>query len=426
MAQKPLSEELLREAVRLVEEHGRYAFRYATSTTGRPVSPHTLRSRLQEARLRLGLEPKQSFAPSDLRKESERESYETRIRQLQAELKRMRLQMQEDREIWETITGIAGYTPNPPMWVLEQRKPSAPGIPVGFLSDIHCGERVSLVETGGVNEYNIEIFERRFKLFFEKVIELAFQQETVPDYPGFVLLLGGDIISGDIHEELRDTNIEYTTQTVLRMIDALVWAIDLLKSKFGNVFLAGVVGNHGRTTLKPRYKGRVYSSWEYLLYRMLAKLYQSDRRVSVYFPAESDARLTINGWRFLLTHGDTLGVKGGDGIIGNIGPIMRGAIKIGRAEAQMGRDFDVILMGHWHDFISMVRGTYGIIVNGSMKGYDEFAKNALRSQPQLPIQTMFFVHRNYGITKVWPIFLEKPFRKPVSQAAVTWGEVKET
>jgi hypothetical protein len=38
----------------------------------------------------------------------------------------------------------------------------------------------------------------------------------------------------------------------------------------------------------------------------------------------NDVHYRVYGVRFLLNHGDMLGVKGGDGIIGAIGPIMRG------------------------------------------------------------------------------------------------------
>jgi hypothetical protein len=43
-----------------------------------------------------------------------------------------------------------------------------------------------------------------------------------------------------------------------------------------------------------------------------------------------------------------LGVKGGDGIIGAIGPIMRGEIKKSGQSAALGLEYDINIMGHWH------------------------------------------------------------------------------
>jgi hypothetical protein len=43
----------------------------------------------------------------------------------------------------------------------------------------------------------------------------------------------------------------------------------------------------------------------------------------------NDVHYRVYALRFLFNHGDTLGVKGGDGIIGAIGPIMRGEAAAG-------------------------------------------------------------------------------------------------
>src|SRR6185437_5478357 len=98
-----------------------------------------------------------------------------------------------------------------------------------------------------------------------------------------------------------------------------------LADKFGNVFVPCVVGNHGRNTLKPRAKSRVYTSYEWLLYVMLER-YFAERNPAIRFfvPSDIDALVRVNATRYLFTHGDALGVKGGDGIIGALGPIMRG------------------------------------------------------------------------------------------------------
>jgi hypothetical protein len=110
----------------------------------------------------------------------------------------------------------------------------------------------------------------------------------------------------------------------------------------------------------------------------------------------------VYGTRFLLTHGDALGVKGGDGIIGSIGPIMRGSIKVRDQEIQLGEQIDMILMGHWHQMLWLPR----VIVNNCLKGFDEFARLAVRAPFSRPSQALFFVHPQHGITARWEVFLE--------------------
>ena len=53
-----------------------------------------------------------------------------------------------------------------------------------------------------------------------------------------------------------------------------------------------------------------------------------------------------------------------------LGPIMRGKFKVGRSEAEIGRPFDTLLIGHWHQALMLK----GVIVNGALKGFDEYAR----------------------------------------------------
>jgi hypothetical protein len=62
----------------------------------------------------------------------------------------------------------------------------------------------------------------------------------------------------------------------------------------------------------------------------------------------NDVHYRVYALRFLLNHGDMLGVKGGDGIIGAIGPIMRGEIKKSGQSAALGLKYDINIMKHWH------------------------------------------------------------------------------
>lgn len=301
------------------------------------------------------------------------------------------------------IFRIVERCPEPPEWLLEDRPGgSAPGVPVIMLSDWHWGEAVRADETGGVNTFGRQVGEERVQKLVQRSLDLCFDHMVRATYPGAVICLGGDMVSGDIHEEIEIANELTTIQQVDELTDVLIWVLDAYAARFGQIFVPCVVGNHGRDTRKPRMKGRVFTNFDWLLYCNLRRHFDGDDRIQFLIPNGADANFRVYNHRFLLTHGDALGVRGGDGIIGALGPIMRGRVKLANSEAQIGGEFDTLLMGHWHQYITLP----GLIVNGSLKGYDEFARLALRAPFQRPTQALFFVHQKHGITCHWPVFLE--------------------
>ncbi len=318
------------------------------------------------------------------------------------------------------IYGLAARSPKPPEWLMREGRAGSRGGPITMWSDWHWGEVVSKDEVGGVNEFNTTIARRRVKRLAETTIDLCRNHmgRAQQTYPGLVVCLGGDMMTGDIHEELARTNDRTPQQAVNDLTDVLTAAIDNVATAFGQVFVPCVVGNHGRGTLRPRAKGRVYTSYEWNIYCNVERHFKGSKHVRFFIPPEVDAHFTVFGHRFLLTHGDSLGVKGGDGIIGALGPIMRGAIKVGRAETQVGRDFDTLLMGHWHQFMAPP----GVIVNGSLIGYSEYAHLMLRARYERPAQSLFFAHPEHGLTATWPMYLE-PLARAKDTDWIKWRGV---
>ena len=322
------------------------------------------------------------------------------------------------------IYNLAARDPAPPKW-LEKPKGhgNQRGMPMTIWSDWHFGEVVRPEEVGGMNEFDAEIAAARAQVLVEKTVDLCKNHmgNASVAYPGIVVMLGGDMITGDIHEELTATNDRTTQQCINDLTDILAAALERMADEFGRVFVPCVVGNHGRATRKPRMKGRVYTSHEWNIYVNLKRYFRKDSRLTFFIPNESDAYFSVYGHRFLLTHGDSLGVKGGDGIIGAIGPIMRGSMKVGRSEAAIGRDFDTIVMGHWHQMLWLPGG----IVNGALKGYDEYARLAIRAPYSPPSQALWFVHPTWGITARWEVLLEKHRTAPANGKVLTWLEISE-
>jgi len=291
-----------------------------------------------------------------------------------------------------------------PKWVLEPKLAKAPGVPKLMLSDLHWGEVVRASQIGGVNSFNLTIANRRLRVVIETTIALCKILDPEMRYPGIVIPLGGDMISGNIHDELAASNELNTMPTLLDLYRALVPAIKLMADTFGNVFLPCVSGNHDRDTKKTWSKDRNHTSFGWLLYQFLAAAFAQDKRVSFYIPDGSDALYRVYGTRYLLCHGDAF--KGGDGIIGPLGPITRGEQKKNTRNAAVGQDYDVMEFGHFHKrmLTSRLRG------NGTLKGYDEYAaQNNFMFEP--PSQNFWVTHPDHGITFDAPVYCDSVLRK---------------
>lgn len=333
-------------------------------------------------------------------------------------IKQLRKEKDEAEAIAEEVRRTVKYNPEPPDWLSKGYNHSNyHGSPIAILSDVHYGEIVKAAQTNEVNAYTPEIAARRLKLFVDHVKEIQHQHGGKVKPPGLVLAMGGDMVSGSIVEELRMTDRKTPEQSKHEMADLLAGVVDNLAAFFGRLYIPCVVGNHGRLTYRTHYKDTVFHNHDWGLYMSLVRLFQKQKNIRFYVPEAFDAYFKLHGHRFFLTHGDQLGVKGGDGIIGIIGPVMRGATKLRNSEAQIGRNIDTALICHFHNYLDLQT----VVVNGSVKGYDEFARLALRAAYEPPTQSLSYVHPNWGRTAKFPIYLEEKKTAIANQVWTEWA-----
>lgn len=360
------------------------------------ISRRTVYDRLALAKAR-GITPSGGrTSPDDL------QALKATIRKLESELRRANSVSSEI----ETVKGVIGeysrrvclFDP-PPFVVNPLNNPSAPGVPTLMLSDWHGGERVFPSQINGVNAYNVDIMRERAKMLVESSIHLLKIISPKLEYPGIVLPLGGDMISGNIHEELTATNELNSMPAVIEMYTLLSGIIQTFADTMGAVFLPCVTGNHGRDTRKMWGKDRHHTSFDWLLYQFLARRFEGDKRITFYIPDGPDAFYKVYDHAYLLTHGDQF--RGGDGMIGCLGPILRGDHKKRSRNAQIDMEYDTMIMGHWHSYIHHSR----VIVNGSLKGYDEYAY-ANNFGFEAPQQALWITHPKYGQTFRMPVYCE--------------------
>lgn len=405
MAQKSLTREQILEAA---AARGKFNNAYdAAASLG--IGRSSYQHRIKEG-IRLGLihaeavaKPKEATAFKLGASPEHRKivGLEDEVRRLKRELELVHRDTLDEDKV-RSILGVMSKKPtDAPTWLAAAKVTrNAPEVPVTIWSDWHSGEVVSCAETNGVNEFNVKVLRERVRKLVERTLRLADKHNG--KYPGIVLNLLGDFVSGGLHPELQKTDEVEAIGAVLTARDLLVWGIKAIADHFGQVYLPCAAGNHGRATHKPEFKRYVFKNFDWLIYQLLEREFADDKRVRFDIRPANEVFYKVWNKRFLAMHGDMLGVKGGDGIIGAIGPISRGEVKVRGSSASTVSDYDVLLMGHWHQSLWLPR----VIVANSLKGYDEFAKNALRAPVSAPSQPLFFVHPRYGITSRWEIYLE--------------------
>lgn len=358
---------------------------------------------------------KQEIA-KEIKKDKEIQGLKDKVNILNAQLREVHREEITAEQIRKDIFNLASKTPSPPEWLLKtNHKNKTELTPCTIWSDWHWAEKVDPAQSGG-NKYNLKVARSRVQNLVERTIDICFNHMTSPSYPGIVIMLGGDFIDAGIHQENVETEELPCIPATIDLLGVMSTAFNELLKHFDNIFVPCVVGNHGRTSKKPRMKNRIYTNYDWLLYTLLEREFKDNDKIKFMIPTEVDAYFKVYNHKYLLTHGDSLGVKGGDGIIGALGPMLRGDFKIQNANSKLGQTHDTLCIGHFHQYIPLPK----LIANGTIKGYDEFAKNC-RFAPEPPSQALWFTHPRYGITYQAPIYVEDTFKEYKSKDGwVSW------
>lgn len=268
---------------------------------------------------------------------------------------------------------------------------------VALLSDAHVEERVRAGETPVGNEYNEAIADRSLARFFAGLEWLIKFHRTAFKIRDAVLWLGGDLITGHIHDELKENTSGTPIQTILWLRSRLVAGIDRLLAdpEIENLLIPCSYGNHGRNTLKPYRALGAAHSYEWLLYQWLASHYAKEPRVQ--FLADESAHQYAKVYDFDLHfhHGDETNYGGG------VGGVM---IPLNKSVAQwnIAKRCHYHHFGHWHQYID----SGPITVNGSVIGFNAYAMS-IKAAPEPPQQAFYLLDSKRGKTCKSPIWVRE-------------------
>jgi len=266
------------------------------------------------------------------------------------------------------------------------------------LTDLHFGTNVDSAELGGKNEFNWTIGARRFGFIMEQLrtykMELRHLHEEV------VLLLGGDLIGGVIHNQ-EGPDYDLITFQVNGALNYFIQAFNHLKSWYPKVRVICQPGNHGRVMhkmSKDRALSQKYDSFENIVFYSLSERFKNDPKVEIIVPKTPYAEATVQGHRIYMTHGDGVFTTGNPGKSINTDSIDKQVNRVNEAERNKHRaPFELFVFGHVHQpaHFQVSSGAH-IIINGSMIGTDSFAQG-VGIMSNNPVQVIWEMNKKFAV-----------------------------
>lgn len=316
---------------------------------------------------------------------------EARLSAAKKDAARLSSELRLAEKRFEALLALDGNQPRTRYRIHARSKTSESVAAVQF-SDWHVEERVRPGTVNGLNRFDLRVAQSRLERLVDKVVHLIRLNRAGTRIRTLVVHLGGDLMTGFLHQELVESNTLHPVQAVLWLHDKLHAVLTRLLADTGCPEIIAVcnVGNHGRTTEKRRVSTRVENSYEWLLYSILSKQFpQIDWRIAKgYFEW-----LDVYGAKWRLSHGDDIRYQGGVGGI---------TIPVNKAIAQWNkaRRADLDAFCHWHQSIF----TRQWICNGSLIGYSAHSLS-IKADYEPPTQNFWLWEKDHGRTGIWPIYL---------------------
>lgn len=267
---------------------------------------------------------------------------------------------------------------------------------VCLLSDWHSEELVKPEWVNHTNIYTLEIAELRAKECFQKIVKLIRKEQQDVSISELVLWLGGDFITGRIHEENLETAQLQPLQAIIFVQELLQAGIEFILTHTKlNITIPCSVGNHSRITMKTRSSTERDNSLEYLMYYQLATRFKSESRVKFIINDSYFTYLNVYDKVLRFHHGTRIRS------FGAIAGIHTGTQKAIRVANQAFRA-DLDLFGHHHQHMN-VSGS-GFVANGSLIGNTPYGMQFGNAPPK---QALFLLDKEHGVTIDMPILFSK-------------------
>ncbi len=283
-------------------------------------------------------------------------------------------------EFWDAIAG----NHKPSIEVNKKLHTRSPGTIWLLKSDWHVGQKVNPAAAMG-NKYNVEIASKRIIQSFESDLKILNMLRYLTDIKEIIVWLGGDIITGNIHDDITESN-EVQPFEQARIAKGLILdgLENLRKNAEADIRVVCNMGNHGRSTKEKRFATHAANSYEYNLYMDLATYHNYGLHWTV---AQGATLVTpCQGHKIRTQHGD--GIKYQGGIGGLTIPLLKNILRINRSNP-CAHD----ILGDKHTWMPNPLFT----VNGSLMGFTEYADGRFENEEPSQGALVFVKGRPYPI-----------------------------
>jgi hypothetical protein len=332
----------------------------------------------------------------------------------------------QDRTFEERIIDVFGdtlprYDITPPPSLPRKKPKTVDEVAVLHLGDWHFCEVVNIDDTGGLAEYNSGIALQRLQHLAETTVDICGNKLRGYRLKKLVVFILGDIVSTNIHDLLQNTP-DTAVDSFLTSLFLLSQFFHDLAANFHEVEVVGVTGNHGRITEEKKYKQR-YANWDFILFQMLGLMLFNQPNISFKIPKSIFTIEKVNGWDWLLFHGDPVRAWMNIPFYGIIRALknIRDLLELARSQKEQaglvrrqleleeelkktrtwwqeqGHRFDYASMGHFHTSGSLDIGAGELFMNGAGIGTTEFSIGKMLTG-SAPRHWLHGIHHEQGVS----------------------------
>ncbi len=293
-------------------------------------------------------------------------------------------------ELEATVDFMHRAAAHPPVVTTNRSRPKQgkrTATPVFFLSDLHFGETVTRAESLGQNEYDMAEAKRRFSKCIDNMLWLRADMARTQSCDDTLVAVNGDIVSGDIHDELKETNDGGLLDQCGEAVGALAPGLRAIaEATPGVCHIVCIGGNHGRLTKKKQIKNNFQHSVEHIGVYHPLRLVLGDMsgKIAWHIPRAERFLFDLHERKISIQHGDMIRSQGGIG--GVLVPMTRYVTRDDKA--------DLYMFGHFHQ-----ADAYGrVIINGSLIGESAYT-GWLGVESRPPEQVAFVIDADRGVRR---------------------------
>ena len=299
----------------------------------------------------------------------------------------------------ELTRNIEPIPPPPPVFIKADTKHNICAA-VMRISDPHTGASQDALEIEGLNNYSFAICEKRQMYYVDTFVGWVYRQRKSYPINDCHVIVTGDLVSGDIHQELQVTNEFPAPVAVVKATEVLVQQLHKLAPHFDKVVVEFVTeDNHGRLTKKPQAKEAGKNNYNYIIGMMAKEFLKDCENVTFNIYPQLEAVVTVLNRNYLITHGHQIrawmgipfygvqrmvGKESSRRMVQMLDELREESIEAVQQAKRMG--FHKFVMGHYHQWFE----SYYYSICPSVSGPDAYDVQCGNFHP--PGQSAWLVH----------------------------------